>query len=165
MPSDRPITVLHLSDMQFGRHHRFGRLGAPPPDDEFDSLFTRVTDDLKLLKKDHGLWPDLLVLSGDLAEWGRKAEFDDALLFAQKLTDFLGLPRGKVVIVPRQPRHQPRLLPGLFPEVQGGRRKPAAAVLAEVGALRADVPGVLRRRTGRHVHAGGAGGPGTNLTT
>ena len=51
----RPITLLHLSDTQFGRNHRFGRLALPPPDDSFDTLLTRLGDDLGSLKKDHKL--------------------------------------------------------------------------------------------------------------
>jgi len=38
--------------------------------------------------------------SGDLAEWARKSEFEDALEFLVKLSDHLKLPRRRFVIVP-----------------------------------------------------------------
>jgi hypothetical protein len=40
------ITLLHVSDPQFGRNHRFGNL-ALPPDDTFDtSVAERLTEGL-----------------------------------------------------------------------------------------------------------------------
>lgn len=95
-----PITLLHVSDTQFGRNHRFGRLALPPPDDTFDTLLARLEEDLQSLKTDHGLRPDLVILSGDLAEWGRKTEFDDLLQFVEGLTTLLKLSRDKVVMIP-----------------------------------------------------------------
>src|SRR5215471_855316 len=95
-----PITLLHVSDPQFGRNHRFGNLELPPPDDTFDTLLTRLGDDLRLLEREHGLRPDVLVLSGDLAERGLPREFDDVLQFAEGLTQLLNLPRHRVVLIP-----------------------------------------------------------------
>lgn len=97
-----PLTFLHISDMQFGRNHQFGRLGLPGADANFDTLFHRLTDDLKSLREgQYRLKPDVLVVSGDLAEWGTVKEFDDARIFLEQLTDFLGLPdRRRVVIIP-----------------------------------------------------------------
>ena len=100
MHPSRLITLLHISDTQFGRNHRFGRLGLPDPDALFDTLFARLCDDLRLLKDKHGLVPDLVIASGDLAEWGKKKEFDDVLDLLTRLTEVLELPRERVVIVP-----------------------------------------------------------------
>jgi len=96
----RAITVLHISDLQFGRNHRFGRLGLPEPEAAFDTLFARLRDDVEYLKDKHGLVPDVVIASGDLAEWARKKEFDDVLDFLTRLTGVLGLARERVVIVP-----------------------------------------------------------------
>lgn len=90
------ITLLHLSDTQFGKNHRFGNLGATAEDGRFDTLIERLKLDLDLLRKDHGVVPDALVVTGDLAERGRKSEFDDVY----RLLDQLGIPRGRVAIVP-----------------------------------------------------------------
>jgi 3',5'-cyclic AMP phosphodiesterase CpdA len=100
MPAAPALTVLHLSDMQFGRNHLFGRLNLPPPDAQFDNLFARLHDDLEALKRDHELTPDLLVVSGDLAEWGMPQEFKNAFAFLTQLVEYLQLPRQRVVIVP-----------------------------------------------------------------
>jgi 3',5'-cyclic AMP phosphodiesterase CpdA len=101
MSTPRPVTVLHLSDMQFGKNHLFGRLKVPFPEDgKYDSLFARIGEDLAGLKKEQGLAPDLLVVSGDLAEWGMSQEFEQAFDFLGKLSDLLELPRGRVVVVP-----------------------------------------------------------------
>lgn len=96
----RPITLLHLSDTQFGPNHRFGGLGLPPPDNQFDTLLVRLKDDLQGLEKNYGLRPELVILSGDLAERGQGSEFMDFLKFIDKLVQFLKLSRDRVVMVP-----------------------------------------------------------------
>ncbi|MEE8584077.1 MAG: metallophosphoesterase, partial [Acidobacteriota bacterium] len=75
MASSESITLLHLSDPQFGLNHRFGRL-------------------------DEGLRPEILILSGDLAERGLRSEFRDALALLQGLCQHLGLGPDRVVIIP-----------------------------------------------------------------
>lgn len=94
------VTMLHLSDLQFGLNHRFGRLRLDPGDEQFDTLLVRLTDDLDLLKRHCGLRPDVLIVSGDLAEWGRRNEFEDVLRFLVGLSEFLELGRERVVLVP-----------------------------------------------------------------
>lgn len=49
------VTILHLSDTQFGRHHRFGNLQGTAEDGKFDTLVKRLEIDLGLLKKDQVL--------------------------------------------------------------------------------------------------------------
>lgn len=98
--ANSPITILHLSDIQFGLNHRFGRLGLPPPDDKFDTLLARLGKDLQMLETTKNLKPDLLVLSGDLTEWGKKTEFDDLLQFIEGLIKLLNLNRDRVIIIP-----------------------------------------------------------------
>jgi 3',5'-cyclic AMP phosphodiesterase CpdA len=99
MSGEQSITILHLSDLQFGRNHRFGRLGLPPPDDQFDTLFARLKDDLGHLDTKHHLNPQLLIVTGDIAELGKTKEFDDALLLFG-LAQLLGLPRHRIVVIP-----------------------------------------------------------------
>ena len=100
MADPRPTTILHLSDIQFGRNHRFGWADPKSPDDAFDTLLSRVQKDLDLLARDNGLKPDLIALTGDLAEWGLKSEFEDVAKFAQGLCESTGLPRSRVVLLP-----------------------------------------------------------------
>jgi 3',5'-cyclic AMP phosphodiesterase CpdA len=124
MAAQRPITILHVSDMQFGRNHRFGRLGLPAPDDAFDSLLARLRDDLLLLKRDHGLVPDLLVVSGDLAEWGMPQEFKDVLHFVEQLTKLLGLKRDRVVLVPGNHDINRKACEAYFKSCEADEQKP-----------------------------------------
>ena len=87
------LTILHLSDMHFGRLHRFEREGL-------GSLLSRIQDDLHARMSRFGLKPDLVVLSGDFAEFGKRTEFDQALAFVQGLRDNLDLPARRFVMVP-----------------------------------------------------------------
>src|SRR5204863_7554472 len=99
MIANESLTLLHVSDPQFGRNHRFGNLGLPEPDAKFDTLFQRLSDDLSVLERE-GVNPQLIVVSGDLAEWAKKPEFADVLEFLKLLTSRLNVPRRRVVIVP-----------------------------------------------------------------
>jgi predicted MPP superfamily phosphohydrolase len=58
-----PLTILHLSDLQFGKNHRY-------PD----------------------LRPTVMVITGDVAEWSLPAEYAAAREFLEKLTAKLAIP-------------------------------------------------------------------------
>jgi 3',5'-cyclic AMP phosphodiesterase CpdA len=94
------ITVLHLSDLQFGKNHRFGNTTLPGGDNPYDTVLQRLILDLKGLEKEHGLKPDLMILTGDLAEWGMKSEFDQVLKLIKGLEGALRLTRDRVVVIP-----------------------------------------------------------------
>ncbi|MCP4699067.1 MAG: NACHT domain-containing protein [Gammaproteobacteria bacterium] len=96
---NQTITLLHLSDMQFGEHHRFG-VKTDTPDAALATLSACLLQDLDSLRQNHGLKPDILLLTGDLTEQGQKTEFEDFYRFADGLTSALELPRSQVVIVP-----------------------------------------------------------------
>lgn len=100
MASPHHMTLLHISDMQFGRNHIFGRLQLPPPDAHFDSLAERLIQDLDMLRQAHDLKPDLVVASGDLAEWAMPKEFEQVRSLFDMLTEKLALPHDRVVMVP-----------------------------------------------------------------
>jgi len=106
MASDRTygpapeLVVLHLSDTQFGKYHLFGGNGLTAADRDRDSLFSRLHEDLAKLAGSPGLWPDLVVVTGDLAEWGLRSEFDQVLEFLERLVEAVGLPRHRVAVVP-----------------------------------------------------------------
>jgi 3',5'-cyclic AMP phosphodiesterase CpdA len=96
MASDRSITILHVSDMQFGVHHQFGAEEI----DHFDSLLERIWNDISLLRDNEGLKPDLLICTGDLAEWAWSREFADAMRFLGVLAERLDIKRDRVIIIP-----------------------------------------------------------------
>ncbi|MBI5384107.1 MAG: hypothetical protein HZA90_05410 [Verrucomicrobia bacterium] len=52
------VTILHLSDLQFGKNHRFAGIdltGLPNP---YDTLLARLWEGLQHLREDHSLRPD-----------------------------------------------------------------------------------------------------------
>lgn len=98
----RPITVLHLSDVQFGKDHRFAGAELAGLDASYETLLSRLREDLKGLtdEEGHPLRPDLFFLTGDLAEWGLKSEFKDAQRFLRGICEFLELGPERVVLIP-----------------------------------------------------------------
>ncbi|MCH9649810.1 MAG: metallophosphoesterase [Deltaproteobacteria bacterium] len=93
------ITILHISDMQFGKFHRFAKANGDVPNLR-DSLTARLIDDLEHLATHNQLSPDLIICTGDLAEWGMPKEFADAFEFLATLCDHYGLPRSHCVVIP-----------------------------------------------------------------
>lgn len=124
--SGPPITLLHLSDIQFGKNHVFGGRGLTKADQDLDSLFVRLHDDLTELQRTEGLVPDVVVVSGDLAEWGLRREFEQAERFLQELTRHLGLPRRRVVVVPGNHDVNWDLCEAYFKECAGEEVEPQA---------------------------------------
>lgn len=121
---DVTITILHVSDMQFGRNHRFGRLGLGGPDEPFDTLLKRLTDDLDKLHRDQGLKPDLVALTGDLAEWGLKQEYDDVYGFCVGLQEHLSLGRDRILVIPGNHDINRKLCESYFAKCEGRAKKP-----------------------------------------
>ncbi|MEM9463593.1 MAG: pentapeptide repeat-containing protein [Myxococcota bacterium] len=96
----RSLTLLHLSDPQFGRHHR-ETTGATAADREHDTLGARLLQDLTALAEDGApVQPQLVVITGDLSEWARPSELAQFERFAARLLTGLGLPRERLVVVP-----------------------------------------------------------------
>ncbi|MDQ3886332.1 MAG: trypsin-like peptidase domain-containing protein, partial [Actinomycetota bacterium] len=120
------LTVLHVSDPQFGRRHLFGGNGLTPADQAYDTLFTRLHDDLDRLATDHGLRPDLMVVTGDLAEWGLRSEFEQVGQFLTTLTEAVELPRRHVAIVPGNHDVNRRACEAYFLRQSADEREPVA---------------------------------------
>ncbi len=130
------VTILHVSDMQFGIQHRFGRLGLGGADEPFDTLLRRLTDDLDVLRKDEGIVPDLVALTGD---FGGVGDAEGVRRRPPALRGRTAAPRARPRPHPghtRQPRRQPEAVPGLLQLAGGARRADGGAVLAQVEALR-----------------------------
>lgn len=90
-----PLTILHLSDLQFGRHHRY-----PKGDDSYQTLFAKQVDDVEYLKEKYNVHPNAVVVTGDVAEGSVPQEYALARSFFEKLAAKLKLPRERIVIVP-----------------------------------------------------------------
>jgi tRNA A37 threonylcarbamoyladenosine biosynthesis protein TsaE len=123
MSAQDSLTLLHVSDPQFGRNHRFGNLSLPEPDAKFDTLFQRLSDDLSILEKAE-VHPQLIVVSGDLAEQAKKSEFEDVLQFLISLSDRLKVPRRRVVIVPGNHDINRNLCEAYFKQCDGEEQPP-----------------------------------------
>jgi 3',5'-cyclic AMP phosphodiesterase CpdA len=108
--SSLEITILHVSDMQFGEHHRFGA--------GVESLASRLIQDLKNLS---GEIPpiDVIVLSGDFSERGMQPELEQASDFVEQLSTFTGLDGNRVVVVPGNHDVNRRLCEGHFLDLEG----------------------------------------------
>ncbi|WP_322779083.1 TIR domain-containing protein, partial [Frankia sp. Cas4] len=94
------VTVLHISDTQFGAHHVRGNTGLTEADRARSSLFGRLHDDLRDRADIDGLRPDLVVVTGDLTQSGTKSEFDQAYDFLVALAERLELDRNQFAIIP-----------------------------------------------------------------
>jgi len=124
MSSSHFITLLHLSDLRFGRYHRFGRLALASPEDSLDAVLGRLGDDLRKLREEHDLRPDLLILTGDLTQSGLRSEFQDALRLIEGITDLLRLPRNQVGIVPGNHDVNRKACQAYFMECEADEQKP-----------------------------------------
>lgn len=103
------LTILHLSDIQFGKFHRFDGASETKtvterryPDGEasFKTLLAKLIDDLDGLASEHSIRPNVIVLSGDQAEWSLPDEYKAAREFLEGLIRKLKIDRRRVVMVP-----------------------------------------------------------------
>jgi Trypsin-like peptidase domain len=81
------LVVVHVSGTRFGA------------DTEPESR-SELAEDVARLADSHSLRPDLLIVTGDLTEHGRRAEFEQAFGFLAQLAEAAEIPRRQVAIVP-----------------------------------------------------------------
>ncbi|HUN36123.1 MAG TPA: pentapeptide repeat-containing protein [Trebonia sp.] len=143
------LTILHVSDPQFGKNHLFGGNGLTTADQAADTLFGRLHRDLGRLAAMDGLRPDLMVVTGDLAEWGMRGEFAQVTRFLAALSEAAGIPRRHVAIVPGNHDINRTLCQAYFLEQAGNDAEPVPPYWPKwkhfEAAFRdfyADVPGV-----------------------
>lgn len=117
MSEPRSITILHLSDMQFGPKHRFEPT-AP------GSLFARLRDDFTAMHERHGLVPDLILVTGDLVESGKPSEFKQFKAFAEATVEHFGLPRRRLVMIPGNHDINRAAAESYFKDCEGDERTP-----------------------------------------
>jgi 3',5'-cyclic AMP phosphodiesterase CpdA len=107
-------------------HHLFGGNGLTPADRAEDNLFRRLHCDLEHLAGEHGLRPDLLVATGDLAEWGLRSEFQQVSEFLGTLSEAAGIPRRHVAIVPGNHDINRKACAAYFAEQESDEAEPVA---------------------------------------
>jgi WD40 repeat protein/3',5'-cyclic AMP phosphodiesterase CpdA len=116
------LTILHLSDLQFGRVHRYGE--PQPGSTPYDTLLERLKEELDGLRAQHQLSPELVIVTGDLAEWGMPREFDQVSAFLKGLQAHLGLERWRFVVVPGNHDINRKLCESYFNECAGMGEEP-----------------------------------------
>lgn len=124
-PMQSAISILHISDMQFGKFHRFAENKDDLPNPH-DNLKSRLIADLVQLGEDHKLAPDLIICTGDLAEWALPKEFNDAFDFLAKLCDHYDLSRGRCVVIPGNHDINRSHCEAYFNECKGNGETPVA---------------------------------------
>jgi predicted MPP superfamily phosphohydrolase len=86
---NRPPTILHLSDIHFGRFHGI------PPELTIEDLIQPVIADIQKAQP-----VDLVVVSGDLCSEGLDKEFARAESFLSSIARLLGIGIERIVVVP-----------------------------------------------------------------
>lgn len=94
-PKPETVTILHLSDLHFGKNHRFNRDRRYPRADA-PSLQRALITSLDA----SGKKPDIVVVSGDLTERGDSREFRQARAFLNTLAKHLKLKPTHFTVVP-----------------------------------------------------------------
>jgi formylglycine-generating enzyme required for sulfatase activity/3',5'-cyclic AMP phosphodiesterase CpdA len=95
------LRILHLSDIQYGRHHVDKDARAPLyPDDNYSRQLGRLIDDLDILKDKVKVVPNFIAVTGDVAEWSKREEYEAAGDFLGGLADYLKIDRRYVILVP-----------------------------------------------------------------
>ncbi|MCP4350743.1 MAG: metallophosphoesterase [Desulfobacterales bacterium] len=96
-----PLTILHLSDIQYGRHHvdKDGYRMPLYPDGSYTPQLEKMKADLDILKKED-IKPNFIAVTGDIAEWSLRNEYALAGKFIGGIADYLGMDRRFAVMVP-----------------------------------------------------------------
>ena len=78
----------------------FGQFGLTLDDKESDSLQKRLQEDLTSLRNTHKIAPDVVLVTGDITEYGKKSEFKQAKAFLDAIAKTLSLSRNRIVLIP-----------------------------------------------------------------
>ena len=85
-PLFRQVNIIHISDLHFGKNHRFqspmSAMKDRPSDDGYPKLSTKFSEDLSKQNLDG---PVVLCASGDFAEFAALKEFEAAESFFKEL--------------------------------------------------------------------------------
>ena len=96
------INILHLSDIQYGRHHvDRGKKRKPIYKKwDYDDQLEKIKESLDNLAKKHGVRPNFIAVTGDIAEESKPEEYELAESFIGGIANHLEIDRRYVVMVP-----------------------------------------------------------------
>ena len=81
------MNILHLSDIHFGRNYACYGIK-----DRFEEKEQILNDLLACIKNiDKGLRPEHIIVTGDIAWHGKKKEYEEAIIWFEKLLNVTGL--------------------------------------------------------------------------
>lgn len=94
------INILHLSDIQYGRHHVDQNSKRPSiyREGSYASQLEKMKHDLDILASE--VRPNFIVITGDIAEWSQRDEYKLAEDFIVGIANHLKIDRRYVVMVP-----------------------------------------------------------------
>jgi len=84
------ISILHLSDLHFNKENEY----------EIKTVLDSLINDVKMLKDEHKIHPHIIAITGDIANEGKKSDYDFALIWLNKLINTFNVGKDKVFIVP-----------------------------------------------------------------
>jgi len=88
------MVILHLSDIHFGRDNPRYKVKG-----EFQNK-KNILRDLLISIKDNAMKPDHIIVTGDVAWFGKKEDFDEALLWFRELLDITKLSGSDITFCP-----------------------------------------------------------------
>lgn len=88
------MNILHLSDIHFGRNH----YNIPDPFDKKDEILESLITVLSDLQA--SMRPDLILVTGDIAWYGKSSEYDEAYQWFQELLNRLDMEGDHIVFCP-----------------------------------------------------------------
>ncbi len=94
-----PITILHLSDIQYGPHHVDKDKGNHDETD-YSSQLDKLKSDLKILDEKKKIKPNFIVITGDIAETSDQDEYKLAEEFIGGIAEHLKIDRRFVAMIP-----------------------------------------------------------------
>lgn len=94
-PEVPPVLLLHLSDLHFGPHGRFSGEDAEHLGVEFHLALAAAQQEMGLARQ-----VDLVIVTGDIAEAGKRSELMSGCRFLTAVAGGLGLPASRFVFVP-----------------------------------------------------------------
>jgi 3',5'-cyclic AMP phosphodiesterase CpdA len=93
------LTILHISDIQWGRDYLFGGNGRIPAS-RAKSTLSQMLRDMESLGDEHDLHPDLVIVTGGLTGSGSPSEYRQVSEFLTAISEVLEVPRRHIAIIP-----------------------------------------------------------------